>query len=279
MNNRKGWRTRADVAALILGALSLVAALLGIFGLAPSRKSLSGPVITSSGSTDSAQIDADRLKVLEELISKETSGRGVSSAKGRGAILKQLIDERDLELEIANLRKGNLAYNAPERMKTGQTFRLMARIGSDSISVQTLQSGISVGPNIKTETISTPVTTKMKMTLKGSEFDITPLSSEEQFVAGNSPTTWEWDIAPKHAGTLGLHLAAVVELNGMSKDYQTVDRNIAVQVDPVDASEKFLKQNWQWILTALGLSGGGGGVLAFIRSRRKKAEAGTILMP
>jgi hypothetical protein len=69
----------------------------------------------------------------------------------------------------------------------------------------------------KTEIETTPVSTKMKMTLKGADFDITPLSSEEQIVGGGSPTEWEWDVVPRHAGTLRLHMAAVVELKNLSR--------------------------------------------------------------
>jgi len=78
------------------------------------------------------------------------------------------------------------------------------------------------------------------------------LSSEEQIVAGDTPTTWEWDIVPKHSGTLGLHLAAVVELNNLSRDFTTVDRNVAVQVDPVNAAERFFQANTVWVLGVIG---------------------------
>ena len=63
---------------------------------------------------------------------------------------------------------------------------------------------------------------------------------------------WEWTVSPKHAGTLLLHLDAVVELKNVSRDFTTVDREIAVSVDPVGAIEGFIQHNWQWILSTLG---------------------------
>ena len=150
------------------------------------------------------------------------------------------------------MKHGNLVYNTPDRMKTGQTGHVIARIGTDLVSLQTLQSGMAATAGTQTATAPTPVSTRMKMKLTSSDFDITPLSSEEQWVAGDTATAWEWDIIPRHSGTLNLHLVAVVELNGLSKDFKTIDKDIAVAVDPVDAATKFAKENTVWILGILG---------------------------
>jgi len=161
-------------------------------------------------------------------------------------------DDDLLAQSLANLKKGNLVYNTPQKMKSSQTAHITARIGSDQVSVSDLQSSLPAAAGSTTATVATPITTKMKMTLKSSDFDITPLSSEEQFVAGNTPTTWEWDVVPKHAGALSLHLAATVELDNLSRDFAAIDRQIDVQVDPVDATEKFVGQNLVWILGGCG---------------------------
>ena len=184
-----------------------------------------------------------------------------SGSVGTGA------DDELIEQSLATLKKGNLAYNTPERMKTGSTARVTARIGAGDISVQTLESGMPADQGTKTEAEQTPVSTKMKMTLKSADFDITPLSSEEQIVGGDTPTEWEWDIAPKHSGTSHLHLAAVVELRNISRDFTTVDRDIAVQVDPIDAVTKFVQANGVWILTTLGA--GIAGLWAWLKKRKK----------
>jgi hypothetical protein len=176
-------------------------------------------------------------------------------------------DDEQLDQALAALKQGNLAYNTPQKMKTGQTARVVARIGSDQVSVTTLKSGMPSGPGTTTVTAATPVSTRMKMTLSSADFDITPLSSDEQLVAGTTPTQWEWEIAPKHSGTLSLHLAAVVELNNLSRDFTAVDRNVAVQVDPINALETFLQANTIW---ALGLAGTGlAGIWAWLKKRKK----------
>lgn len=152
-------------------------------------------------------------------------------------------------------------------MKTSKTAHIVARIGSDGVSVETLQAGMPVDQGQTVSLAATPVSAKMKMTLKGADFDITPLSSEEQIVAGSTPTQWEWDIVPKHSGALRLHLAAVVELNDIAKDFTSIDRVIAVQVDPMNELTTFLRTNWQWLIATFVTASGAAWKY---RSSRKK---------
>src|SRR6185437_5633713 len=121
-------------------------------------------------------------------------------------------DDELLEQSLNQLKKGNLAYSTPANMTMGQTKRVTASIGDPSVSVDALKAGLPADNGAAIAVAATPVSARMKMELKSADFDITPLSSEEQGVGGNTPTSWEWDIAPKHSGTLSLHLAAVVEL-------------------------------------------------------------------
>lgn len=176
--------------------------------------------------------------------------------------------EEQLEEAVNHLRVGGLAYSFPKTMKTGQQDDVVASIGSDKVPVAALQAHVAAeaGQDVKAE--PTPITTKMKMTLTSADFDITRQSSDEQMVVGSTPTTWRWTIAPKHSGELHLHLAAIIELENLQQDYTTVDRDVAVQVDPLDATEKFIENNWQWLLS----SGGGVAVVGTIWGffRRKK---------
>lgn len=160
--------------------------------------------------------------------------------------------EDKLEEAVSHLKVGGLAYSFPEKMKTGQREDVVASIGSDKVPTAVLKKQIPTeeGQEVKTE--QTPITPKMKMTLTSADFDITQQSSDEQMVVGNTPTTWRWTIAPKHSGKLHLHLAAIIELEDLKQDFTTVDRDVAVQVDPMDAAEKFVQNNWQWMLSGTG---------------------------
>jgi hypothetical protein len=158
-------------------------------------------------------------------------------------------DEDELEASLKRLRAGNLAYSTPAKMKTGQTQQVTARIAAASVPASELTNGL---PG-EQKNVITPlkISTKMKMTLSGPDFTITPLSPVEQFVDNESPTQWQWDVKPNKAGKLHLRLAAVVELKEISKEFETIDREIAVQVDPVDEVSAFWKGNWQWIIATL----------------------------
>jgi hypothetical protein len=105
------------------------------------------------------------------------------------------------------------------------------------------------------------------MTLSGPDFTITALSPVEQFVDNESPTQWQWDVKPTKAGNLHLRLAAVVELKELSKEFETLDREIAVQVDPVDQVSEFWKGNWQWIIATL--TAAGGAIWKWLASRKQ----------
>ncbi len=177
-------------------------------------------------------------------------------------------DDELLEQSLDQLKKGNLAYSTPEKMKMGHTERVSARIGGSDVSVDELKSQLPSEQGKTVAVAATPVSARMKMELKSADFDITPLSSEEQSVGGDTPTAWEWDIAPKHSGKLSLHLAAVVELKNLSRDFTSIDRDVAVQVDPVDAVASFMEGNWQWLIATL--TAIGGAAWKFLNSSKKQ---------
>jgi hypothetical protein len=181
-------------------------------------------------------------------------------------------DEETLKRSLSKLRTGNLAYITPEKMKTGQTALVTARIATDKVSADELSKGMSTGEGGKVATARTPISIKMKMILKGADFDITSLSSEEQFVAGDTPTIWEWQITPKRSGELRLRLAAVVVLQEISRDLPVVDRDIAVEVNVGYEFTKFLETTWQWIIGAVGtVLVAGWKLLQYLRKRTDAA--------
>jgi hypothetical protein len=180
-------------------------------------------------------------------------------------------DAAKLDDALAHLKPGNLAYSTPPNMKMEDTAHIVAKIGTAAVSAANLTSGMPTEAGTQVVTAATSITPKMKMTLTSGDFTITALSSEEQLVAGSVPTTWAWDIVPKHSGTLRLHLAATIELNGLAKDFTTVDREIAVKVDPADVVGDFVRNNWQWLIATL--TALVGGVWKFFHARKKGAAA------
>jgi hypothetical protein len=174
----------------------------------------------------------------------------------KGALEEHGRNDELLTTSIDNLKKGNLAYSTPEKMNVTQTQRVVASIGSAALSTEALRVQLPAGKTRAVEETATPISPRMKMTLKSADFDITSLSSDEQSVGGATPTTWAWDIIPKHSGTLHLHLAAIVEMKDLFRDFTAIDRDVIVQVSPVDAVSDFVKTNWQWMIATLTALGG-----------------------
>jgi hypothetical protein len=220
---------------------------------------LRGGSIATGGNAVAPMRGTIEKSVQPQIAAKARSGE---PAQGEG-------DQTALEKALAALKTGTLAYNTPERMKVEQTAHIVAKIASEAVSAEALKAQMPQDAGTNTEMASTAITPKMKMTLTGADFTITPLSSEEQMVVGSVPTTWAWDIVPKHSGKLRLHLAAVIELNGMVKDFTTVDRDIAVQVDAADMVGDFVRGNWQWLIATL--TALVGGLWKFFHGRKKGA--------
>jgi hypothetical protein len=178
-------------------------------------------------------------------------------------------NEQALASALQKLEQGKVAYSTPVSMLTAQSATVVARIGGSQVTG--LTEGMPSAPGAAINTAPTPISTKMKMSLRSADFDITPLSTEEQEVGGALPTEWEWTIVPRHAGQLQLHLAATVELKDLSRDFVSIDRDIQVQVNKKSAFEDFVSKYWQWLLGTLGT-----GLLAawrFFSSRKKNADS------
>jgi hypothetical protein len=194
---------------------------------------------------------------------------GRSPASTSTAKPEPLTLEEQLEQAVNNLKTGRLAYHFPEKMKTGETAPVLATIATLKVSEEQLKEIFPASDRAGVQMAQTPVTPKMKMTLTSADFDITPQSSDEQIVVGATPTEWRWMISPKHAGKLQLHLAAIIELEDLKQDFKTVDREVEVRVDAVNAVETFVGNNWQWLISGTGGLAVVGGL--WNRLRRKKS--------
>jgi hypothetical protein len=155
--------------------------------------------------------------------------------------------EQKLDQAFSELKAGTLAFSVPDKMKSTESKIVVASIGSTKVTSENVTNSVTNnGGQIVTQPLL--VTPVMKMELTSADFDIKALSSEEQIVAGNTPTTWRWEVRPLHAGVLRLHLAAVVEIESLKRDLTAADREVTVTVDRADEIAGFFKDNWQWFL-------------------------------
>ena len=91
----------------------------------------------------------------------------------------------------------------------------------------------------------------MQARLTGQGFEITAVKPETQLVSGEQETEWQWDVTPKRANTLRLHLtlSAILVVDGepAPRTIRTFDKIIEVQVTWGQRISGFVSNNWQWL--------------------------------
>jgi tetratricopeptide (TPR) repeat protein len=100
------------------------------------------------------------------------------------------------------------------------------------------------------------VGTFMKARLRGANFDVKPLSHEEQVVAESDFTQWAWDVTPLKAGSQVLSMLVTVRIKlpddgEEAKDYPVFDKQIRVRVNLQHAIEGLIRRYWQWLASAV----------------------------
>ncbi len=169
------------------------------------------------------------------------------------------IAEREIE-------PGKILYNPPEQMRVGEAERIEVRITrqlSDEIYKDLQGKG---RPRVE----DSPITAEMQVELIGEAniFDIRSMSSPIQSVFG-SHTEWYWDVTPLSSGTHLLTLKTTFIHEGkILKDSDPVVRNIKVEINPVYSTSRWLGNNWDKVLGALGITAAG--VFAFLYQKLRR---------
>jgi len=157
----------------------------------------------------------------------------------------------DIPSEMERLVRGKIGYDIPDTMKVGNQYKTTVSISkslNDSILFLNIDSSGFTTEEIK-------VSSKVKVSLidptLNKNFDIVPLSTEEQLVDVTSNTIWLWNITPLRMGKNELLLRATVkvisDLGETPKDIPVFEKIITVQASPIFAIGQFLGDNWQWI--------------------------------
>ena len=156
-----------------------------------------------------------------------------------------------LKEELDRLPVGKVVFNPPDTMKVGVKERVETRISRD-VDADLMASLKGRGlPQIEELRISE----LMKVRVSGSDFDITQLNEEEQFIGMEGFTEWAWDILPKKSGKKVLHLHVTLRIRlpfgEERKDHPVLDREVIVKVNPVYSAGIFVSAYWKWMATAL----------------------------
>jgi hypothetical protein len=171
---------------------------------------------------------------------------------------------------VAKLPVATVAFNTPNELSRGETATIKLLLSPATISITDLEdrvdkAGEKSGAHVKYSRV-------MEATLASEDFDVTPLSPQQQFVAAGQETEWLWQIKPKQTGKLHLFLTlnAIIEVGDQTNAYKvkTFSRTLTINVSLGTHVRDFVKGNWQWLWTAVLVPVG----LWFYRQKTKPTE-------
>ena len=184
-------------------------------------------------------------------------------------------EPRDRRQELLNeqrrlLRKGTIAYRAPEPMRVGEAQRVTVRVTDGTASPSPSELPGTGRPTIDPAMVGPDV----KAALTGPDFDIERVGEDDgrRALVTDGHVEWAWDVRPQRSGHLRLEITLYVLLNDGSTpiEVRTYDRSVEVEVDTWREVTGWLKE---WLpYTGLTIPVLAGGTLALIARRRAKAR-------
>lgn len=151
----------------------------------------------------------------------------------------------EIDEYLARMDVGQLAFNAPETMRLGETTQIRLVL-SPTMSIEQIKEqlrelpGILQGAEIK-------IAPEMEAVLTGQHFSITAITPAAQLVSRELPTEWRWEVSPTTAGAHRLHLALNAIILDGPRMLRTFDRTIEVDVSIGQQISGFVGEHWQWL--------------------------------
>src|SRR5689334_2640168 len=148
---------------------------------------------------------------------------------------------------------GQVAFGAADEMTQGEEQMVVVRISLDK--TEDLTKGLP--PNSKATVDAIAVVPNMTVKLDdGNDFGIVPLTPEKQFIARDRFTEWEFRVTAFEAGIheLHLHVGIRTKIGPVESDerfYPMYEHKIVVKVNRVYVVERFLGENWKWMIGTL----------------------------
>jgi hypothetical protein len=99
------------------------------------------------------------------------------------------------------------------------------------------------------------VASLMQAHLEGNNFDVKPITPEEQPISSEVTTEWLWEAKPKsegiHSLNLTLNAKLLVQNTATYRTIRTFYKEIRVEVTKPQQIKRFIKDNWQWLWTVI----------------------------
>ena len=165
-----------------------------------------------------------------------------------------------VDLILHTMQLGNIAFNEPTSMYLDETVRIQLILGIKQ-TIEELKQNIKVEIEKKhlfgdIEAARIKVAPLiMQAHLEGYSFDIKSITPDEQPISSEITTEWIWEVIPKSSGigilSLTLNAKLPIEGNSTYRTIRTFKKEIRVEVTRLQQTENFIKDNWQWLWTAI----------------------------
>ena len=156
-------------------------------------------------------------------------------------------DGKSIRKQLERLKDGFLKFACPEAMKAGHVATVSAAIALEEEQVDAIEQVAAA----QTERVK--VGELMRLQLRGSQFEIEDLNSDQQFTMSTEATQWSWNIKALRPGRQRLQLLVSVRLQseksgGGYRDFPLVHREVEVKVNTGYSIKRFWATNWQWLV-------------------------------
>jgi hypothetical protein len=260
-----GFPPRARLAAIVVGAASVVVTLVGVATFHALSEEDNGGNAVAPPTTTSEPGDETTTTSTMEAVDPST---GVTAPPT--SPVREDTRQQELDRQRRMLRDGTIAYRAPEPMRVGEAQRVTVRVtdGSGPPDVSGLPG--TGRPTVDPATVGPDV----KAVLTGPDFDIERVGDDDgrRALATGGHVEWAWDVRPERSGRLHLDvtLYVLVSDGSTSIEVRTYDRSVDVDVDAWREVRGWLKE---WLpYTGLTVPVAVGGIWALVARRRTAKE-------
>lgn len=206
-----------------------------------------------------------------------TSSAGATGSAALGADQERM---RQRDEYINGLMKGAYTFNPPTPIKVAQPVTVALWVDPVTEAAQLAEEMKKAFPEsaARVESGETKWSPRMRATLTGVDFDITPVEGKDfdgtKDLSESTRTEWGWTILPKSPGVKKLHLLLAVVLPpelGKPRDLPQINRDIEVEVTVWWVVDYYWEKYWKWILGGLG--GAASAAIAYWwKNRRRRGE-------
>jgi hypothetical protein len=162
---------------------------------------------------------------------------------------------------IAGLKQGAYTFNPPSPIKVDARITVALWVDPVKEAAQLAEEMKKAFPAsaARVEAGATAWSPRMRATLTGPDFEITPVESKDfkgvKDLSMNARTEWGWTLVPKLPGKKQLHLLLAVVLPpelGEPRELPTMSRDVEVEVSVWWLLDHYWEKYWKWVLSGLG---------------------------